>query len=173
MSWIGFVIVTLLTFVLQSAVAPRLELWGARADWLLVITVFFAMHSSGARAIAAGWLIGLLVDASTIERAGLMSMSYGVCALLVFVIRDHVLRFQWISQAIVTGLACGALRLLWFIYRRGVYGAMDGAMSTFATDVLLASLITGVWAPLFHFVLLRFAKPLGVKRPRHIYAGTR
>lgn len=173
MSWPAFTVVVVFTFVLQSTVAPRLELFGARPDWMLVVTVFYALHARPPQSVVAGWLTGLLADCATIERAGLVSMTFGLTATLVALARDYVFRFGWLSQWLVTAAACGCVRMMWLVYRVVVYGAADSLAHDFVRQVILVSLYTGLWALPVHFGLLRLARVLRIPRPRHVYAGTR
>jgi rod shape-determining protein MreD len=173
MSWPAFMVVVVFTFVLQSTVAPRLELFGARPDWMLVVVVFYALHARPPQSIVAGWLTGLLADCATIERAGLVSITFGLTATLVALARDYVFRFGPLSQGLVTATACAFVRMMWLVYRVVVYGSFDSPGYDFGRQILLVSLYTGAWALPVHYGLLRLARVLRIPRPRHVYAGTR
>jgi len=58
MRWLSFLLLGVVLLTLQSAVAPRIELLGARPDWLLVVVVFFAMHAPPRDAVIGAWIIG-------------------------------------------------------------------------------------------------------------------
>lgn len=173
MNWLAFSALVILTFVMQSTLAVRLEIFGVRPDWMLVVMVFYAMHARAPQCIVAGWFMGLLADCATLERAGLVSVTYGLTATLVTLVREYVFRFGWISQLLVTVGACFFVRVLWFLYRLVVYGAYESAMFDVGKGIVLTAIYTGLWAPPMHFALLRFAKALGVPRRKHVYGNTR
>ncbi len=173
MNWFAFTVITIATFVLQSTMAWRMEFWGAQPNWMLVVMVFYAMHARPPQSIVAGWLIGLLADCSTIERAGLVSITFGLTATLVTMSRDYVFRFGWISQLLVTAASCAFVQFLWLCYRFVIYGAHESVLRELWRGLILTSLYTGLWAPVLHFVFLRFSKILGIPRPRNVYANSR
>ena len=83
MRWLTFGILGVVFIVMQSTLAPRMEILGARPDFLLVLVVFFGMHGKLPDVAVGAWLLGFVADLMSIERLGLMAFSYMLTALLV------------------------------------------------------------------------------------------
>ena len=168
MRWLTFILSATGVMVVQLTIAPRLELAGVRPDWLLVFIIFIALHAKIPDAIAAGWLIGLGADLLTIERFGLLSLSYGLTALLVVAVRDNLFSFSALTQTLVTFLAGCVIRTAWMLYQGVLYDAPGFLPADLGGGVLLAALYTAAWAPLVHrpFRYLRrwFGLPSGRQR---------
>ena len=158
----AIVILTALTLSLQTIVAPRVEIFGARPDWLLVLVVFMALYAAPQRSIIAAWFVGICADLTTVERLGLMSVSYAVVAAVVTAMREHIFRYSMFTQAAVTFCLCALVQTAWLIYARTLYDWGDGAF----TYVVLVAAYTALWAPLMQGAMLRSARLLGVPRPR-------
>ena len=73
MRWLGFAICAGLALTLQTTVAWRLEIRGARPDWMLVLAVFFVLHARTLDALIGAWLLGALMDNYSMARFGLLS----------------------------------------------------------------------------------------------------
>ena len=54
MRWLGFAICAVMGLTLQTTVAWRFEIGGARPDWMLVLVVFFALHTRSEEGLLAG-----------------------------------------------------------------------------------------------------------------------
>ena len=158
------VLVLLLT--LQSVLAPRVEVWGARADWLLVVVTYLGLFAPRREAVVIAWAIGLGADLLTVERLGLLSMSYGTAAISVASIREYVYRRQAWTQFGVTLAAGFLVRTVWFVYAGLMYDGGGAVLGTLGRDVLLGSLYTAAWAPLVHQGLVLLGR-LGSRRERH------
>ncbi len=169
MRWLMFIILTAGVLTLQSAVAPRLEIFGVRPDWLLVIVVFFSLYAPPQDAILGGWLIGILADLMTIERLGLLALSYALAAALVTATRDGLFRYRAVTQFFVVLSVCLIVRFGWLIFRRMMYWSTAPWPVELLTDCLLASLYTAAWAPLLYAVLLPRSRWFGIRRRRYTY----
>ena len=170
MRWFSFAMLVALLLVLQSTLAPRFELFGARPDWLLVAVVFFAMHVAPREAIIGSWILGLSADLMTIERLGLMAVTYALIAMAVVSVRDYLFRRQALTQFIVTVAACVAVRLAWTVYVRLLYDPAQSVLVSLIQNVVWGSIYTAAWAPIVHQSLLRISRTLGVPRPRYTFA---
>jgi rod shape-determining protein MreD len=171
MRWVPFAVVALVGLTLQSAVAPRFAVWGARPDWLLVLVVVFAMHADAGDAAVAGWLIGATADLMTVERLGLLSLSYLIAAVSVASMRDDLFRRRAITQFVVTLLVCLAVRIAWSGYRALLYDSAEATARRIVIDCLVASLYTALWAPLCHRAVLARPAWFGLLRQRYTHAG--
>ena len=171
MRWLSFLLLGLCLLTLQSTVAVRIELLGARPDWLLVLVVFYAMHARMPDAAVGAWAIGAAADLMTVERPGLIAMSYLLAAVLVASTREFFFRYHSVTQFGVTLAACIIVRVGWCIYRWVLYEATRAVPLDLAVDVILASVYTAMWAPLLHKSLLAILPVLGIHRPRYTFAG--
>jgi rod shape-determining protein MreD len=172
MRWFGFALVAVTAVTLQTTVAPRLVIGGAFPDWILVVVVFFAMHVRSMDVVLAGWVLGLLADFQTAERFGIMSLSCGLVALLVYYTRDHVFRAHPLAHFAMTavGETIVQLVLLTYFLIAGGQGALSvGSHMATALGVVL---YTALFAPPLHAFLLRYGQPLGLNLPRYTHRGT-
>ena len=163
MHWVGFGILGLAAILLQIRVAPLLEWQGMRPDWVLVLIVFYTLHTRGLGAVAGAWMLGLAMDLQSLERQGLVALSYAVAALLVVEVRGFVVPRNLLSQAIVTLFPAICVQAIWVIYRGAVHG---GSTSGWLAMILLAAGAAGytaAFAPLLHSALLAVSNPLGLK----------
>jgi rod shape-determining protein MreD len=156
------VILTAVTISLQTIISPRLEIGGASPDWLLILVAFLGLYAAAPRAVIAGWFVGLCADLMSLEHLGVMSISYGVAALVLVGVRDYLFRYSAFTQAAVTFFLCLLVWAAWHTYARGLYGPTAGA-----SQVLLIALYTALVAPLVHGILLRAGPWIGVSRRRH------
>ena len=171
MRWFAFAIVVVIGLTAQTALAPRVAVYSVRPDWLLVLVVFLALYVPTKPAVIGAWIIGISADLMTVERMGFIALSYGLTALAILSIRDHLFRNHWTAQLIVTFVACVMVRGAWMIYQRTMFEHSTGWASSVMIDVMLVSIYTALWAPLIHGLLHRMARPLGLVMPRYSYAG--
>ncbi len=168
---LAFILLAITMLTLQSSVAPRLELVGARPDWLLLIVVFLALHARAGDAAICAWIIGGCADLMTIERLGLIALSYGLVATAIVSVRDYLFRYRGVTQFVVTLAACLLVRVAWTVYRRTLYDPAGPLVVDLMMDAVMVSIYTAVWAPPLHKGLLRMSRTLGLPRPRYTYAG--
>ena len=158
MRWLTFLILTVLAVSLQSTVALRVAWFGAAPDWVLVLVVFYALHARADQAMAAGWVAGALADLLTIERFGLLSLSFGLIAAAVCQVRDWMFVRHPLTHFGVTLAAALAVRVAWSAYRAAMGVPGEGLL------VLVWSCVyTALWAPPLHWVLLKMPRVLGVR----------
>jgi rod shape-determining protein MreD len=170
MNWVAFGIVAFLSLLLQSALGPRVELFGARPDLLLCLATFLGLYARRAEAVAGAWVMGLAAGLLTMERFGFLAASYGLVALGVAAVREFLFRYRPTTQ-FATTLVCGlVVQASWAIYGRMVYGAAVGApLSIF--QIVIGSLYSGCLALVVHNVLLRASRFMGLPRTRYGLSG--
>ncbi len=171
MKWFPFALVSLTLLALQSAVAARVSLFGAQPDWLLVAVVFFALQVPARDAVVAAWVIGLGADLMTLERLGLIALTYLAVAVVVVNVREFVFRYSRVTQFLMTLVACLSVRALWLTYHRALYDQAGSVWLDVLCGVLVTSIYTAAWAPLFHSGMLKMGKAFGIAVPRYSYAG--
>lgn len=171
MRWLPFILMAGAVLTLQATVAPRFELHEVRPDWLLVLVVVIALHAGMADAALGAWIVGACADLMTIERPGLVSLSYLAAALVVTSAREFLFRHRWLTQFAVTLVMCFLVRTGWLVYRRMLYSSFESPWVDAWTDVVLCSVYTAAWAPLLNWAVKPMARVLGLERPRHSYVG--
>jgi len=171
MRWLTFAIFIVLAITLQATAAPRLELFSARPDFLLIVVVFLGLYAPSKEAIPLGWILAACADLMTIERFGLITFSYGLSTMIVTSLRDYMFRYRVITQTAVTFVACLLLRTAWMMYSHLLYEARGPWLRDWLAGGVIASAYTAALAPFaFHF-LLRLSRPMGIARSRYGYAG--
>lgn len=171
MRWFTFLLLAAIVLTLQSCLAPRLEVLGARPDWLLVVVVFFSLYARPREAAIGAWIIGAGADLMTIERLGLLALTYTVVAVAVAAAREYVFRHRAVTRFLVTLAASLLVSTGWMVYRHVLYDSTDSLLSGFSTDVIIGSIYTAAWAPLLQTGLWRMSRVFGLPRPRYTYAG--
>lgn len=170
MRWIVFLMVAIPVLTAQSTLAHRTELFGARPDWLLILVVFVAFHARRRDAVLGAWVLGLTADLMTIERFGLIALSYVLVTVAIIAVREFLFRQRAITQFIATLIAAGAIHLAWMIYRRTLYTPTLPTFDDFVVSVLFVAVYSALWAPPIHACLLRLRRPMGFAAPRFGYA---
>ncbi len=171
MRWLAFLLCAAVALALQSALAPYAELFGVRPDWILVVVVFFALYARATDAAIGAWIIGFGADLMTIERIGLMALTYTVAAMFITSIRDYLFCYRPETQFIVTLITCLCIRVCWFFYRRVLYDPAESVVLDLLLQVVAVSIYTAAWALLIHRLLSPMSRLWGVPRPRYTHAG--
>ncbi len=171
MRWLTFSLLAIMVLTLQSAVGPRLTLLGSRPDWLLVVVVFLALYAPPQDAVLGAGLIGLGGDLLSIERLGLLVLSYVLVAMVIVGVREHVFKSAHTTRFILTLVVGLALRVGWAAYYRALYDASVSVGLELLQQVVWGAVYTACWALPLHFVLVRFSRIFGFARPRYSYAG--
>lgn len=169
MNAVALAVVAFLALVFQSALAARLAIGGARPDWILVYVVFLGLYARSSQAVISGLVLGACADLLSVERFGLLAISYALAASGVAGARQFLFRYRATTQFMVTMVAALVVHAGWLVYRRA---ALPGP--TFTPDSLalsvLSSVYTGAWAPVFHGGLLRAARWIGVPKPKYRFS---
>ncbi|UCE59564.1 MAG: rod shape-determining protein MreD [Phycisphaerales bacterium] len=171
MRWVTFMVCAAGMLTLQSTIAPRVELIGCRPDWLLVLVVYLAMFVRPVDAVAGAWILGACADLMTIERPGLLALSYMMAALCVAASREYFFRYRTATQVVVTAITCLFVHAGWWIYHNVLYGATSSLLGSLTVEVIGTSLYTAVWGLVWFKILTRISGALGVGRPRYTYSG--
>jgi rod shape-determining protein MreD len=166
MRWLTFAILTVLVLTLQAAVAPRLELFSARPDFLLIVVVFLGLYAPASDAIAAGWVLGACADLMTIERFGVIALSYGLTAIIVTLLREYLFRYRVVTQTALTLTACLLVRTAWTMYYHLLYEVRGPLLRDWLVGGVIASAYTAALAPFAFRVLRWMSRPLGIPRLR-------
>ena len=171
MRWLSFAVLAVGVLALQVVLAPSLALWGAYPDWLLVLVVFYALHGRKPDCVLAAWIVGFCADLLTVERMGFLSLSYGLSALLVVLVRESLFKDRSTTQFATTLVVALMIHTTWFVYARLMYAPGNDMMTALVQQVVMRSAYTALFAPLLHQWLLRSPQLLGLARPRYAYRG--
>lgn len=171
MRWITVVFCCLIALILQSALMPRLDLWGVRADLLIVLVLFFALYAKPGDAFVIAWATGFAADLLSLERLGFLALSYSLCALLVSSTREFLFCYRPATQFTVTLVVSLILRSCWIGYRSVMYPETASLAEMIGVDVVLGSVYTAALAPVVHTLLLTCSGMFGIGRPRYTHAG--
>jgi rod shape-determining protein MreD len=171
MRWLSLLVLAIVVLTYQSALAPRLEIVGARPDLILLVSVFFAMHAPWRDAILAAWVLGAAADLMTVERFGLLSVVYALAAMIVASARDYLFRYNAFSQFVVTAFAGVVTGVLLLSYRRILYSPGVSLWADAAISVVLGPLYTAVFAPPVQGAMLMTLGWFGVAPPRYTFSG--
>lgn len=93
--------------VLDSAVAPEIELLGARPDFLVLVVAYAGLVLGARPATIIGFIVGLVVDAEQPEYLGLHALALSVIGYASAAAWEHLVRGSLLVQASV--LFCAAL----------------------------------------------------------------
>ena len=171
MRWISVLMLALFVLTLQSSLVPRFSIVGARPDLVLVVSVFFGMHAKWRDALLAAWIMGALGDLMTIERFGLLSVSYALGAAFVASVREYLFRYNAFSQFALTAATSSLVGLGWLVYQRTMFAPSSSVVGDAMVLLLLTPLYTGILAPLAHAVLLPMSRLFGLTPPRYTFPG--
>lgn len=161
----------LFVLTLQSTLIPRVSVVGARPDLILVVTVFFGMHARWRDALLAAWIMGALGDLMTIERFGLLSVTYALGAAFVASVREYLFRYNAFSQFALTAATGSIVGFGWLVYQRIMFDPSSSIVGDATVMLLLAPLYTGVLAPPAHAILLPMSRVFGLTPPRYTFSG--
>lgn len=102
MPWVIFAALAVLAVSAQTTLAPLIEIAGARPDWPLLLTVFFALRAAPAEALLAAWATGLLVDLSSTAPLGMFAVAYCLAVAILYPVREFILLERLAAFAAVT-----------------------------------------------------------------------
>jgi rod shape-determining protein MreD len=116
MHWIRFLILILIAAIIQTSLLSVLAVTGAqiRPNLLLILMVYFAIHSPAQEAIVSAFLIGLFADLIG-TGMGPQLLAFGVLGSLISEVR-HIMVMRHIPQQMIAvfaaGFLCGAATLI-------------------------------------------------------------
>lgn len=171
MRWWTYLLLVISVLTLQSTVAPKIALLGGRCDWLLVVVVFFALHAARRDAVYAAAMIGVGGDLMSIERLGLLTLTYALTAMLIVSSREYLFRNESLTRLLVTLVVGLLVRTVWMAYHRFLYDPGQSFWSELATGIVWSAVYTALWAPPIHGLLARMSRVFGLSKPRYSFVG--
>lgn len=171
MKWVALAIAMIVCVVLQTTLSVWLAFGSVRPDFLVVFTVFLALHVRGFDVIAAACVLGMLADLQSVERFGLLALAYAAAAAGVYALRNHVFRSHPLAHLAMTFVGGIIVQLVLLAYYAVAVGVGGGTWSSQVFGGLLIALYSALWAPPVHAVLLRAAPWFRLDVPRYPTAG--
>lgn len=168
MRWLTFALLAGVCLVLQTALAPHLELAGIRPDWMFVLAVFYAMLGPWPEGCIAAWVLGLLVDLASAGGAGyghigLFAFTFGGTAWLILQVRDLIFREHWLAHTVLTFLGALAVQCVVAAYRGVTVPPGPSPERGVWSYAVLTALYTAFWAPYLHWILMRLRRATGLR----------
>ncbi len=170
MRWLTFAVCAVGVLTLQTTLAAPVGFRGVRPDWVFVLVVFFALYCPRNEAFLAAWVLGFAVDLLSIERMGLMAITYAISALLVNGVREFVFLKSVMTHFMATLGGCLVLNAMLGVYRVVALDSYAGWVHVVLEGVG-TSFYTALWAIPIHHLLVKASGLLGVRdtvsaRPR-------
>jgi rod shape-determining protein MreD len=149
--------------ILDSAVAPEIELFGARPDFLVLFVAYSALILGARPAIIAGFIVGLIVDSEQHAYLGLHALALSLIGFGSAAAWEHLVRGSLFVQICVL---FGAALLHDLIYYLVYYHYFD----MFGRFFLRFALIGAAYTAALTIVIHAMAQ---VRGWRSITGGTR
>ena len=157
-----FIALAVAAVILNSVLVPRIELFGARPD-LLVLLVAYASLALGARsAIILGFAVGLVLDADHPEYLGLHALALSLIGFASAVAWERLVRGSLFVQCSVLFVSA----LLHDVIYYGVY--YRNHLDIFGRFLMRFSLAGALYTAAFAVVVFALAR---VQRWRSISGG--
>ena len=142
-----FVGLAVAAVILDSAVAPRIELLGARPDFLVLLVAYAALVLGARPATIIGFIVGLIVDAEQPEYLGLHALSLAAIGFASAAAWEHLVRGSLFVQICVLFGAALTHDIIYYVvyyrYHLDIFGrffvrfGLIGAAYTAAFSVMI------------------------------------
>jgi len=151
-----FAVLAFAAVILDSALAPRIEILGARPDLLVLVVVYGGLALGTRAATVAGFLVGLVADSELPAYLGLNALALSVTGFWTAGIWDRLVRGNVLVQAGVLFAASLSHDLIYYaIYYRnhmdllphfiGRYALLGGVYTAALGAVVYAVARLGRW----------------------------
>lgn len=175
MRWIAFAILLYLTTILQTSLAPFVDIQTIQPDFMLILAVHYALMAGRWDGPLACWFIGLTVDLTGLSYAehstlGVNAFAYGLIGLLIVRIREFTFRESPMTPLFIAFVAKSGLALFVGLHMLYALGAWPRWKEVIWIGLWSAS-YSAVLAPYVHWLLGRLRKPLGFELPRGLRLG--
>ncbi len=85
-------VVAAIAVIVDAALAPEIEILGARPDFLVLVVVYASLLVGARPATIAGFLVGLVADSELPEYLGLHALALSVVGYVTGGVWDHLVR---------------------------------------------------------------------------------
>lgn len=163
MKWRVFIILAIVTLVLQTTIVAKLAIYSARPNWMFILAVHYALWGPWPDAAIGAWLLGLMVDLQSIGgqtgHVGLYAFLFGGSAWAILHVRQVFFRDHALTQLLMTGIFALLVELIVEIYRQWGTGA---SAATVVMPAVFTALYTAACAPYIHWLLNRLKRLTGL-----------
>lgn len=90
-----------LAIVLQTTLAPAIEILGVRPDFPFLVVLLIALREGAAGGAIAGFVAGLFVDLASAQTLGLTSLANSLTGFAVGSVSDRLVRSSAPTRAVV------------------------------------------------------------------------
>ncbi|MBD3367839.1 MAG: rod shape-determining protein MreD [Candidatus Eisenbacteria bacterium] len=143
--------------ILDSALAPEIEILGARPDLLVLVVVYGSLLVGGRQAIVAGFLMGVASDADIPSYLGLNALALSITGLATFRVWNHLVRASVLVQCAVI---FAATLLHDVIYYLGYY---RNHLDMFGRFIIRYSIPGALYTAAIGVVIYALARALGLR----------
>lgn len=132
--------------LLDAAVAPHMEIAGARPDFLVMVIVYASLVMGARAATIAGFVAGLLADAEMPEYLGLNALALSTTAYATSLLWGRLVRTNVLVQCLVLFAASLAHDAVYYlVYYRNHLDMLGGFLTSFG---LLGGVYTAAFGAL-------------------------
>ena len=152
---IGYAIITLVFFVLQTSAQSICRVFGFTPNFMLLLTLAVAFRESETFAAFYGLCCGLLYDLTTQSSIGLRAVLFMFGAYLLAIALQTIFRPYFLTYVYVTLAVLAASVLFDYLF----YLLLGGAISfggAFRRMMVPQFLLSGVWSYGVYYVVYRF-----------------
>ena len=135
-----------LAVILQTTLAPAVQILGVRPDFLFVLVVLVAFHEGPAGGALCGFVAGLFVDLNSSTALGITSLANSVLAFGIGSVADRLVRSSVGTRFFIALVAVALRDQIVFVLLPSV-GAAE-AFRLFFVSALPGGLYTAILAPL-------------------------
>lgn len=94
----------LLAFLMQVFLAEPLKVGGAKPNFMIIITVFFALFTDERFGLEAGFICGMILDIFTLRLFGLNAILFSLSGYLIGKFNNKIYRESIVTHAIIVFL---------------------------------------------------------------------
>lgn len=152
---IGYGIMVLVFFVLQTAAASPFKAFGCTPDFLLLLALAVTFRESETFSGFFALICGFLSDALSGTAIGLRAVFYMLLAYLLAVLLQTVLRPLFLTFVYISLGAVVLSLMLDYLFYILVHGAVPFG-AAFKNIMLPQFLLDGVWAYIIYYIVYRF-----------------
>jgi rod shape-determining protein MreD len=110
-----FIGLSVAAVILDSAVAPEIEILGARPDFLVLVVAYAGLVLGVRPATVVGFILGLVVDSEQPEYLGLHALALSVIGYVTAAAWEHLVRGSLLVQMSVLFAAALAHDVIYYV----------------------------------------------------------
>lgn len=136
---IGWVLLALLA---QTALAPRLAIFGVQPSILLAVFVLFSLKMGTLTSIWTGFGVGLILDVYIPGVPGGFALAMSTLGFLGGLLNEQKVHTDYFTRVILLGIACIVHDSIWFLLgRHGWTSILQFIVATSAPSALYTMLV--------------------------------